>query len=204
MPRLKEVTRLERRRRIAAAAIECFADNGIGGTSMADIIRASGLSSGAIYSHFDSKAELLRYVMSTMLEGRFTAVAAEPEDAAAIITPDALLGRLLAGPSADRALTSVLVQVWGEMARDGDLARIAEENLVHLRELLVATLTPWSEQRSDAERADALTARTADWLIAVTFGYATVTALRSADDTEEFQDNLMRAAGSIGASDVKP
>jgi len=200
MPRLKEATRLERRRRIAAAALHCFAVNGIGGTAMADIIRASGLSSGAIYSHFESKAELLRYVMSTMLEGRFTAVAAEPDNPAPTVTPDTLLTRLLAGPSADRAQTSVLVQVWGEMARDRDLARIAEENLEHLRELLVATLEPWSEQQNDAEQARDLAARTADWLIAVTFGFATVTALRSGEATGAFQDNLLRAARSLGAA----
>lgn len=180
--------------------MECFAVNGIGGTSMADIIRTSGLSSGAIYSHFDSKAELLRYVMSTMLEGRFTAVAAEPDGPASIVTPDALLTRLLAGPSADRAQTSVLVQVWGEMARDRDLARIAEENLEHLRELLTTTLEPWSEQQDDAERAGDLAAHTTDWLIAVTFGYATVTALQSGEATGAFQDNLLRAARSMGTA----
>jgi AcrR family transcriptional regulator len=200
MPRLKEATRLERRRRIAAAALECFAANGIVGTSMADIIRTSGLSSGAIYSHFDSKAELLRYVMSTMLEGRFTAVAAEPDDPAPTVTPDALLARLLAGPSADRAQTSVLVQVWGEMASDQDLARIAEENLEHLRQLLITTLEPWSHQQDDTERAGDLAANTADWLIAVTFGYATVTTLRSSEVTGAFRDNLLRAARSMGTA----
>lgn len=92
--------------------MQCFAANGISGTSMADIIRASGLSSGAIYSHFDSKAELLRHVMATMLEDRFTAVAAEPDGSATTVTPEALLARLLAGPSANPAQTSVLVQVW--------------------------------------------------------------------------------------------
>jgi hypothetical protein len=139
--------------------------------------------------------------MSTMLEGRFTAVAAEPDDPAPTVTPDALLARLLAGPSTDRAQTSVLVQVWGEMARDRDLARIAEENLEHLRELLVTTLEPWSEQHDDAGGAAGLAASTADWLIAVTFGFATVTALRSGDGTEDFQGSLLRTARSVGRPD---
>jgi AcrR family transcriptional regulator len=192
---------LERRRRIAAAAMECFAVNGIGGTSMADIVRASGLSSGAIYSHFDNKAELLRHVMSTMLEERFTAVAAKPDGAAATVTPEMLLVRLLAGPSANRAQTRVLVQVWGEMSRDEDLVLVAEDNVAHLRALLVTTLMPWASQGSRAEQADDLAARTADWLITVTFGFATVLALQSAGEPGGLRVNLLDATRSIDQCD---
>jgi len=178
--------------------MHCFAVNGIAGTSMADIVRASGLSSGAIYSHFDSKAELLRHVMSTMLEERFTAVTAEPDGSEATVTPEALLARLLAGPSANQAQTSVLVQVWGEMSRDKDLVLVAEDNVAHLRALLMRTLSPWAMQRAHAERVEGLSARTADWLIAAMFGFATVLALQSAGEPEEFQGNLLQAARSIG------
>ena len=204
MPRLKDATRLERRRRIASAAMTCFAANGIGGTSMADIVRASGLSSGAIYSHFDSKADLLRYVMSTMLEGRFTAVGAEP-DGTPLLTPEALLARLLDGPSADRAQTSVLVQAWGEMARDGALASVAEENLAHLRALLVAALGPWAEDAApeDADAAAALAGRTADWLITVTFGYATVLALRPTAEPDGMRTSLLDAARALGRGEQR-
>jgi len=183
--------------------MQCFAANGISGTSMADIIRASGLSSGAIYSHFDSKAELLRHVMATMLEDRFTAVAAEPDGSATTVTPEALLARLLAGPSANPAQTSVLVQVWGEMSRDADLVLVAQDNVAHLRVLLVRTLTPWATQHADAHQVEALTARTADWLIAVTFGFATVLALQSAGEPEGFHGNLLQAARSIGGHDQR-
>jgi len=169
---------------------------------MADIIRASGLSSGAIYSHFDSKAELLRHVMSTMLEERFTSVAAEPDGSATTVTPEVLLARLLAGPSANQAQTSVLVQVWGEMSRDEELVRVAEDNVAHLRLLLVQTLTPWAMQRADADQIEGLSARTADWLIAAMFGFATVLALQSAGEPDGFHGNLLRAARSIGDHDA--
>ena len=181
--------------------MQCFAVDGISGTSMADIIRASGLSSGAIYSHFDSKAELLRHVMAMMLEDRFTAVAAEPDGSATTVTPEVLLARLLAGPSANRAQTSVLVQVWGEMSRDEDLVLVAEENVAHLRALLVQTLTPWAVQRADADQVVGLTTRTADWLIAVTFGFATVLALQPAGGQPDFHVNLLDAARTIGDYD---
>ena len=184
--------------------MQCFAVNGISGTSMADIIRASGLSSGAIYSHFDSKAELLRHVMSTMLEERFTAVAPEPDGSATTVTPEVLLGRLLAGPSANQAQTSVLVQVWGEMSRDKDLVLVAEDNVAHLRSLLVRTLKPWAMQRAEAEQVEGLTARTADWLVAVTFGFATVLALQSAGEQPDFHVNLLDAARTIGDHEYRP
>ena len=177
--------------------MQCFAADGISGTSMADIVRASGLSSGAIYSHFDSKAELLRYVMSTMLEERFTSLSAEPGSTEDVVTPEVLLHRLLEGPSADRAQTSVLVQVWGEMARDSALTAVAEENLAHLRRLLLATLTPWAEQAASAERTEETSARAADWLIAVTFGYATVLALHTAGEPAGLRASLLGAARSL-------
>jgi len=202
MPRLKDSTRLERRRRIAAAALECFAANGIGGTSMADIVEASGLSSGAIYSHFDSKADLLRYVMSSMLEERFSAVAAGPDGPAPVVTPDELLARLLEGPSADRGRTSVLVQAWGEIARDGSLAAVAEENLARLRDALVSALAPWAGHRAPPERAAAEAAHAADWLVAVTFGYATVIALQPSGEPAGFRSNLGAAARLLSSGEL--
>ena len=43
---------------------------------MADIIAESGLSAGSIYSHYDSKVELIRAVASDVLSGRAEAIAA--------------------------------------------------------------------------------------------------------------------------------
>src|SRR4051794_25462176 len=107
---------------------------------MADIVKESGLSSGAIYSHFASKADLLRQVMSSALEDRFALF--DPGADSTPSTPEALLDRLLQGPSADRSQTSVLVQVWGEMSKDPALTAVAEDNLAHLRRLIVAALLP--------------------------------------------------------------
>jgi AcrR family transcriptional regulator len=53
------------RERIVRAAIECIADKGVERTSIADICRKTGFSSGALYVHFANKdeivAEALRY-----------------------------------------------------------------------------------------------------------------------------------------------
>ena len=59
MPRLTEATKQARRRQIIDAAFTCFTAKGYTHTSMTDIIRESGLSSGSIYSHFSGKGDIL-------------------------------------------------------------------------------------------------------------------------------------------------
>jgi AcrR family transcriptional regulator len=50
--------REQARARIKAAALDCFSQKGLAGTTMAAIARAAGLSPGALYLHFSSKQEL--------------------------------------------------------------------------------------------------------------------------------------------------
>ena len=59
MPKVSEAHRYNRRRQILDAAIECFARHGFQRTSMEDIIRESNLSTGAIYSYFQSKDQII-------------------------------------------------------------------------------------------------------------------------------------------------
>jgi AcrR family transcriptional regulator len=59
LPKVSETHRINRRRQILDAAIECFARKGFQRTSMEDIIRESNLSAGAIYSYFLSKDQII-------------------------------------------------------------------------------------------------------------------------------------------------
>jgi AcrR family transcriptional regulator len=59
MGRIAGVTAAETRARLLDAAAEVFAARGYEGTRVADIARAAGVSNGALYTHFASKAELL-------------------------------------------------------------------------------------------------------------------------------------------------
>ena len=76
MPRLSDDRRRDRRDQIAAAALHCFVRDGFASTSMADIIAQSGLSAGSIYSHFDSKAALLRHAIAEVLTARLESLQA--------------------------------------------------------------------------------------------------------------------------------
>jgi len=62
MPKVSEAYREARRDEIARAAIQRLSKQGFSGTSMSDIIDESGMSAGAIYSHFASKAEIAQHV----------------------------------------------------------------------------------------------------------------------------------------------
>lgn len=56
------------RERILQAATQLFAENGFANTSMPAIAAGSGITAGAIYRHFPSKAELLLEVVKRALE----------------------------------------------------------------------------------------------------------------------------------------
>jgi AcrR family transcriptional regulator len=59
MGRIAGVTATETRARLLRAAAEVFAERGYDGTRVADIAAAAGVSNGAMYAHFASKADLL-------------------------------------------------------------------------------------------------------------------------------------------------
>ncbi len=59
MGRIAGVTADQTRERLLRAAADVFAERGYDGTRVADIAVAAGVSNGALYAHFESKAELL-------------------------------------------------------------------------------------------------------------------------------------------------
>lgn len=127
MPKISDEKRAARRAQILEAAWACFQREGLHATTMDDIIRASGLSAGAVYSYYPSKGELILAAVTTSLSGFAERVRpllqAEPP-----LSPDDLLRQIAA--TIDRFT-----------AREGyDLKRIA--------------LLGWSEaQRNDQLRA---------------------------------------------------
>lgn len=60
MPRVSAAHEQEVRDRILTAAARVFSENGYHSSTIADIVRESGLSVGAIYSYFSGKDELIR------------------------------------------------------------------------------------------------------------------------------------------------
>lgn len=59
MGRIAGVPAAQTRERLLQAAADVFADRGYDGTRVAEIASAAGVSNGAMYAHFASKADLL-------------------------------------------------------------------------------------------------------------------------------------------------
>lgn len=59
MPKISQAKRDARQQQILDAALACFSENGFHQTGMADIVRRSGLSQGAVYLYFQSKDDLI-------------------------------------------------------------------------------------------------------------------------------------------------
>ena len=69
MPKISDEKRAARRTQILEAAWTCFQKEGLHATTMDDIIRASGLSAGAVYSYYPSKDDLILAAVTSSLSG---------------------------------------------------------------------------------------------------------------------------------------
>ncbi|HTX82559.1 MAG TPA: helix-turn-helix domain-containing protein [Streptosporangiaceae bacterium] len=120
MGRIAGVTAAETRDRLLRAAADVFAERGYDGTRVADIATAAGVSNGALYSHFASKAELLVAALRT--HGRRVLAEMFAADPSQSVT-DLLLviGRRL--PVQREACEYLLVEALVAARRDDDVGR---------------------------------------------------------------------------------
>ncbi len=120
MGRIAGVTAAETRERLLSAAADIFAERGYDGTRVADIAAAAGVSNGALYAHFASKAELL--IQALRAHGRrllAVAFAADPDRSVTDLL--LVIGRWL--PRRRDARGYLLVEALVAARRDEDLAR---------------------------------------------------------------------------------
>jgi AcrR family transcriptional regulator len=136
MGRIAGVTAAETRERLLRAAAEAFARHGYDGTRVADIARAAGVSNGALYAHFGSKAELL--VAALRAHGRRELdelFAADPDRPVTELL--LAIGRSL--PQRRDARGDLVVAALAAARRDRDVAR-PMNGYVHERAGLLADL----------------------------------------------------------------
>jgi AcrR family transcriptional regulator len=120
MGRIPGVTAAETRERLLRAAADVFAERGYDGTRVADIASAAGVSNGALYAHFASKAQLLVGALQT--HGRrllAEAFAADPDRSVTDVL--LLIGRWL--PRRRDARGYLIVEALVAARRDEDVAR---------------------------------------------------------------------------------
>lgn len=172
MPKVTEAHRAARRDEILDAAQRVFAHGGYRGSSMADVIKASGLSAGAIYSYFAGKEELFRAVVDRTFALRTTVLAADAP--AEPRSPSAVLAAVISSMEHQPILT-IAPQVWAEAAVEPEIREAVGAVFTQVGEMLRAELSAWAalhpERTGDDPKAWA--ARVAPVIASMIPGYIT-------------------------------
>lgn len=201
MPRLTDATKAARRAQIIEAAISCFLEKGYTNTSMSDIIKASGLSSGSIYSHFSGKEDILNTAINERLNNVKELYETLPEGAG----PQDILETIHTNQLVNDNF-SVMLRIRAKSLHAPEIARATADTMPLLQGIIVKTLTPWAAEQlsvlheinpNSAQRTpeqEALIADyardTADAFMMVFQGYM----LRSFFGAPEEKDRLYRVA----------
>lgn len=142
MPRLTDATKAARRAQIIEAAISCFLEKGYTNTSMSDIIKASGLSSGSIYSHFSGKEDILITAINERLENVKNLYAALPEGAG----PQDILETIHTNQLVNDNFSAML-RIRLESLHAPEIARATADIIPLLQSIIIKTLTPWAAEQ---------------------------------------------------------
>ncbi len=195
MGRISGVTAAETRERLLRAAADVFAQRGYDGTRVADIAAAAGVSNGALYAHFTSKAELL--VEALRAHGRRLLADALAADASQPVT-DLLLriGRSL--PQRPSTRGPLLAEALVAARRHEDVARPVRA-YVSERADWIAGLVRAAQASGEFDPAlppDAL----AHFCLLLAMGSAVVTPDLHAVDQGEWAALLARVAAAFTAA----
>jgi AcrR family transcriptional regulator len=196
MPKVSEEYREARRDEIGRAALRVLERKGVRDTSIADIVEESGLSTGAIYSHFSTKSELARYVAGRFLLPRLDALEAAGARGE-VLTPRQVVRGMLSIFSEAGLSTSLVLQFWGEAMVEPGLHDEMLRTAGRLRAALTHAIGPWArEKTADGAKADALAADTARSIDAQAQGYVANTAVFGPRDVDEY----LAGTGAVLAS----
>lgn len=144
MPKISDARRDARRNEILEAAVRAFGTKGYQHTSMADVVAEAGLSTGAVYGHFEGKRELFTAVARNLLVRRnedLVEAAADNDPP----SPAEVLEIMLTGVLDEGLDLRLLVQLWGESTVDPEVRAVVNAAVGTLREALGAALRRWFE-----------------------------------------------------------
>ncbi|MEU4394532.1 TetR/AcrR family transcriptional regulator [Kribbella sp. NPDC023855] len=142
MPKVSDEHRASRRNEIIVAARHCVIEQGFHKTTMADVIRTSGLSAGAVYGYFKSKDEIVAAIADDALstiDELFDRILATEEPLSPAIAIRAALDhvlRLAEQPAGD--LTRVAIQAWAEALHNETIMATASSKYRLVRGKFVA------------------------------------------------------------------
>lgn len=169
MPRVTAQHEQEVRDRIVRAALAVFAERGFHRATMQDIVRASGLSVGAIYTYFKSKSDLILAGCDLITDQEL----AQLGDRLASVTPyrDRVAAAIgywfdnLAVEQAGGGSGFLLLQAWAEVETDPAIREMLSRRrretgtaivLVLQEGVMRGELPPWLDVSSVSEALSAL------------------------------------------------
>jgi TetR/AcrR family transcriptional regulator, transcriptional repressor of aconitase len=182
VPKVSAQYRGERRAHILAAARRCFVRDGFHQTSMQDLVREAGMSSGAVYRYFPSKDAMIVAIAEENLE---QIVAIVRDSVAHGADLGAALGAALEFASsrhADDGFAAIALVVWSEALRNPALAARLRESFDQAGAAL--TETARNSPTNTKLAPDVL----AKLLLCVLPGYLLQAAIRGADAVAPIPD----------------
>ena len=204
MPRLTDATKAARRAQIIEAAVSCFLEKGYTNTSMSDIIKASGLSSGSIYSHFSGKEDILVTAINERLENVKELYAALPEGAG----PQDIFEAIHTNQMVNENFSAML-RIRLESIHTPEIRKAITGTIPLLHDTITRTLTPWAAEQlsvlheinpDPAQRTPEQEALIADYARDTTDAFMMVFQgymLRTYFGTPEEKEHLYRVAMSL-------
>ncbi|NUS03215.1 MAG: TetR/AcrR family transcriptional regulator [Nonomuraea sp.] len=191
MGRIAGVTAAETRERLLRAAAEVFAERGYDGTRVAHIAATAGVSNGALYAHFGSKAELL--VAALRAHGRRGLADLFADDSGRPVAELLVaMGRRL--PRRDEA-GPLIVEALVAARRDADVARPMHD-YVGERTDWTAELVRAGQAAGELDRALSPEA-VAHFCLLLAMGSALITPEPHQVDEEEWAALLTRVVAAL-------
>jgi AcrR family transcriptional regulator len=138
------------RDRLVAAAAEVFAERGYEGTRVQEVVRRAGLSTGAIYTNFRDKADLLLAAVGTAPVDSLFATVGRASDTAEGLRH---AGHLL--PAAKRPHRPLLFEAMVAARRDPDVAALLRERLLSFRAAIGDVVVTGQAEGALADDVDA-------------------------------------------------
>ena len=185
MGRIAGMTAEETRSRLIDAASRSFAEHGYDGTRIAEIAREAGLSSGAIYAHFESKAELLLASLQARSKGEIAGLVRSGLRADLPSTVVALGSKLDVPDVRD---TGLLIEAIVASRRDAELKSLLAEGMEGREQFLADLLR--DSQRDGQVDGDISPEVVARFLLIVSLGGKLLRLLQlpqlSSDDWKTF------------------
>jgi AcrR family transcriptional regulator len=137
MPRVTDEHRASRREQILSAGWRCVARQGFHKTSMADIIRESGLSAGAVYQYFRSKDEIITAIAEKVVAGAdviFDEVMARDSPPTLHEAVWLIVSRIeQISTAGEGELVKVALPTWAEAVRNESIRGVVAQAYRHLR-----------------------------------------------------------------------